>query len=158
MARWEESKKWKRTTEKLESRIKELETENDKAKRTMQNLRITITRLEKEKLSLDSKLKSRPIQNQREGSASSGNYRFSDSSSMKSQPQSSEHDQQERILAQGEIARLNMEIQDLKELVEKTEFEGREEVETLKMEIKLLKERIVSQERQLTAYQIAQKV
>lgn len=58
----------------------------------------------------------------------------------------------------GEIAKLQIELQDTKELMEKTEFEGREEIEKLKMEIRCLKERIVTQERQLTAYEVAQKV
>lgn len=103
--------------------------------------------MEKDKIILETKLSSsRQNDNTRSSSAST---RFSSDSQLSSQ--------QAHILAQGEIARLKIEIHDLQELNEKTEFEGREEAERLKMEVKLLKERVVSQERQLTAYQIAQK-
>jgi len=150
LARWEESKNWKKKVEKLESRIRELEQEADKTKRTLQSRVISITRLEKEKMVLEAKLNNR-MQHLRGTSTSTAG--LSDSSSLSQQ--SSQHMQ---IIAQGEIARLSIKIQDLEELVEKTEFEGREEAEKLKMEVKLLKERIATQERQLTAYQIAQKV
>lgn len=89
-------------------------------------------------------------QSSRASSASAATEKFASELSQASQ--------QSHILTQGEIARLKIQLQDLQELNEKIEFEGREEAERLKMEVKLLKERIVSQERQLTAYQIAQKV
>ncbi|XP_021960542.2 centrosomal protein of 290 kDa [Folsomia candida] len=147
VARFEESKKWKATLKTGEIRISELESEIERFKSIVQNLRTSISRMEKDKIILETKLSSsRQNDNTRSSSAST---RFSSDSQLSSQ--------QAHILAQGEIARLKIEIHDLQELNEKTEFEGREEAERLKMEVKLLKERVVSQERQLTAYQIAQK-
>ncbi|ODN05415.1 hypothetical protein Ocin01_01256, partial [Orchesella cincta] len=151
VARWEESKKWKKNKEKMESRVHELELENEKLEKLVTALKTSIHRLEKEKMILDTRLRSRhslhgsslsksSLDNISEGSAPSG---------------ATYH--QSYILAQGEIAKLQLELQDTKELVEKTEFEGREEIEKLKMEIKCLKERIVTQERLLTAYEVAQK-
>lgn len=131
--------------------MKELEHENERMEKMVATMKASIHRLEKEKMILDSRLKSRlglhssslsksSLENISEGSAPSGSYH------------------QNYIMAQGEIAKLQIELQDTKELVEKTEFEGREEIEKLKMEIRCLKERIVTQERQLTAYEVAQKV
>lgn len=141
-ARWDEKAKWRRQVEKLEARLKDLETELERTKRTNQNLRTTISRMEKEKIILETRLASSATNSTKGSRSSSASASTTDA----------------HLLAQGEIAKLKMEIQDLQELNEKIEFEGREEAEKLKMEVKLLKERIVSQERQLTAYQIAQKV
>lgn len=151
VARWEESKKWKRSKEKLEQKVKELEHDNERLERLLSTLKGSIHRLEKEKMILDSRLKLK-----HGGLGSSLSKSSLDNISEGSAPSGSFH--QNYITAQSEIAKLQLDLQDTKELVEKTEFEGREEAEKLKMEIKCLKERIVTQERQLTAYEVAQKV
>ncbi len=132
-ARWEEGKKWKKTVEKLESKIQELENENAKLSKTIQSLRTLSSRLEKEKMVLESQQKAKKKGSSKENIA-----------------EENPHDP-------ALVERLKDRIADLNELVEKTEFEGREEAEKLKMEVRILKERIVGQERQLVAYQVAQK-
>lgn len=139
IARWEESKKWKKSNEGLSLKVTQITEENERLQRALANLRTTLARLEKEKGVLEGKL----AKGLRSTSASTTT---TDSSSGNA-----------NILALGEIARLKIEVQDANELAERLEFEGKEEAERLKMEVKLLKERIVSQERQLVAYQVAQK-
>lgn len=131
--------------------MRELETENARLEKTVGTLKTSIIRLEKEKMMLDSRLKSRTSLHGSSMSKSS-----MENVSDGSGPSGPSH--QSFLLAQREIAKLQMDLQDSKELVEKTEFEGREEVERLKMEIRCLKERIVTQERQLTAFEVAKQV
>ena len=129
MARWEEAKKWKKQVEKLELQIDTLKKENEKLQTTNKNLRGNITRLDK--MVVDCK------------------------KLQLSLPKSSSQRHPDDFI---ENDKLKFEIQDLNELVERTEFEGKEKIAVLEMEIRCLKERILTQERQLTAYQVAQKV
>jgi len=105
--------------------------------KTAESLRNIISRLEREKILLESRGKGQ--------STKTGKSKRDDSADTPT------------VNSIGLVDQLRTEIADLNELVEKTEFEGKEESERLKMEVRILKDRIVSQERQLTAYQVAQK-
>ncbi|XP_070190390.1 centrosomal protein of 290 kDa-like [Littorina saxatilis] len=55
--RWEESKKWQRTIDKMKSKIKEKDDEIEKLSRTVERLKATLDRTHKEKDALESKTK-----------------------------------------------------------------------------------------------------
>jgi len=159
VTRWEESKKWKKMVDKLELKVKESETEKERLNKANTTLRNTVIRLEKEKLVLDSRLvRARNSNSALRGTSLSKSSIDNYSLTSGTEGSSGQDAKVVSTVSQEEISKLNFELADMKELLEKTEFEGREEAEKLKMEIKCLKDRIVSQERQLTAYQIAQKV
>lgn len=57
VARWDERKRWQQTVEKLKQKLKEKTAEVDSLNSTMRSLRDLTTRLEREKIVLDSRLK-----------------------------------------------------------------------------------------------------
>nr|CAD7456946.1 unnamed protein product [Timema tahoe] len=58
VARWDERKKWQQSTDKLKQLVKDKSVELDKLESTITSLKDTVTRLEREKLVLASRLKS----------------------------------------------------------------------------------------------------
>jgi len=57
VARWDERKRWQQTAEKLKQKLKEKTAEVDNLNSTIRSLRDLTTRLEREKIVLDSRLK-----------------------------------------------------------------------------------------------------
>jgi septal ring factor EnvC (AmiA/AmiB activator) len=57
VARWDERKRWQQTVEKLKQKLKERIADVDKLNSTIRRLRDLTTRLEQEKIVLDSRLK-----------------------------------------------------------------------------------------------------
>jgi septal ring factor EnvC (AmiA/AmiB activator) len=57
VARWHERKQWQQTVEKLKQKLKEKTAEVDNLNSTIRSLRDLTTRLEREKIILDSRLK-----------------------------------------------------------------------------------------------------
>jgi len=57
VARWDERKRWQQTIEKLKQKLKEKAAEVDNLNSTIRSLRDLTTRLEREKIVLDSRLK-----------------------------------------------------------------------------------------------------
>lgn len=130
-ARWEESKKWKKTVNRLEEQKQEIETERNKMSKQLDGLRLLVVRLEKEKALLEARLKR----------------------SVKSTSQSDLS-----LFREGTtVDRLRQENEELRGLIDQKELSASEEVERLSMETRILRERIQTQERQLTAYEVSQK-
>jgi septal ring factor EnvC (AmiA/AmiB activator) len=59
VARWDERKRWQQTVEKQKQKLKEKCAEAEKLNSTVRSLKETVGRLEREKLVLDSRLRTR---------------------------------------------------------------------------------------------------
>jgi septal ring factor EnvC (AmiA/AmiB activator) len=59
VARWDERKRWQQTVEKHKQKLKEKAAEAEKLSSTIRSLKETVSRLEREKLVLDSRLRTR---------------------------------------------------------------------------------------------------
>jgi septal ring factor EnvC (AmiA/AmiB activator) len=59
VARWDERKRWQQTVDKQKQKLKEKTAEIGKLQSTIASLKDTATRLEREKIVLDSRLRAR---------------------------------------------------------------------------------------------------
>jgi len=129
-ARWDESKKWKKTVERLEEQKRKVEEERLRLSKQVDDLRTLLTRLEKEKSILDTRLK-RGLKSSTSEQSLTGDGTTTE--------------------------KLRQEIEGLRGILEQKEFHASESTERLTMEAQILRERIESQERQLTAYEVSNK-
>ena len=132
VARWDESKRWQSKLENLKSKLSDADFEVSKLSKTNNSLRDMVSRLEREKLTLESRLKHKS------------------SSSVKSN------------ISEIKMKGLQVENSKLREELEATRhdfmMQGTQGIETLKLRNKFLQDRIEAQERKIAALELAKKV
>ena len=132
LARWDESKKWQHKIEVLKSKLTDADGEVSKLSKSNNSLRDLHTRLEREKLMLENKLKNVTSKNVVKGN-----------------------------ITEVKLKELQVENSKLREELEATRhdyiMQGTQGIETMKMRNRFLQSRIEAQERKIAALEIAKK-
>ena len=132
VARWEEKKKWQKKVEELKKKLKEADEEVSKISKQNDGLRETVSRLEREKIQIDNKWKAH---------LKAGNARTSLNESR---------------LKELQLANSQLKEQ-LSSLEHKATMDQEPGVETLKLRVKFLQDRIQQQEKKISMLELSKK-